>query len=201
MPSLMEDLIANLDAGTLEQMGKQAGIDSSNISGAVQAALPAILSGLNKNTAQSGGADALSRALQKDHDGSILDNLGGLLNNPELMGQGQKILGHIFGAKQDNLSRGLGQATSVPSDSMGQLMAMLAPMVMGMLGKQQRQGAVDSGSLSDMLGQEQQKMASAQPQTMNILNSMLDADGDGDVDVADLLSKAPDLLGGLFGRK
>lgn len=201
MSSLMEDLLGNLDAGTLDQLGKQAGINSSDISGAVQAALPAILGGLNKNTNQGGGAAALSKALEKDHDGSILDNLGGLMDNPELLGQGQKILGHIFGQKQNNVSRGLGQASNVSSGSMSQLLAMLAPVVMGMLGKQQRQGALDADSLSKTLDKERDQFASAQPQAMDFLGSLLDADGDGDVDASDLLSKAPDLLGSLFGKK
>ena len=65
MASLMEDLISNLDTNTLKKMGQQAGIDTSDVSNAVQAALPAILAGLSKNTNQTNGAAALSKALKK----------------------------------------------------------------------------------------------------------------------------------------
>jgi len=201
MSTLIEELLSNLDADTLAGLGQQAGIDSSNISGAVQAALPAILGGLTRNAGQQDGAAALAGALQKDHDGSILENLGGLLGNQDLLSQGQKILGHVFGQNQSNVSRGLGQVSNQSSDSMTQLMAMLAPVVMGMIGKKQRQQSLDSSSLAEMLGQEKQSYAAAQPQATDFLGSLLDADGDGDVDVSDLISKAPGLLGGLFGQK
>ena len=201
MATLMEQLASSLDAETLSKLGQQAGINQNDISGAVQAALPAILSGLTKNVGQTGGAEQLSKALQKNHDGSILDNLGALVGNQDLLSQGTKILGHVFGQNQSNVARGLGQASKTSGDSMGQLMAMLAPVVMGLLGKQQQQNSLSDSSLADMLGQEKEKLASAQPQSMDFLGSLLDADGDGDVDMSDLLSKGPGLLGSLFGNK
>jgi len=201
MPTLLEQLASSLDANTLARLGQQAGIDSNDISGAVQAALPALLGGLTKNVEQTGGAEQLSRALQKDHDGSILDNLGSLIGNEDLLGQGQKILGHVFGQNQSKVANGLGQVSKQSGDSMGQLMAMLAPVVMGVLGKQQQQKSLSGGSLADMLGQEAKEFASAQPQSMDFLSGLLDADGDGDVDASDLLNKVPGLLGGLFGKK
>jgi len=200
MSALLKDLLSGMDTGTLKQLGQQAGIDSNDISGAVQAALPAILGGLTRNTGQAGGADALSNALRKDHDGSALDNLGGLLQNQDLLNQGQKILGHVFGQKEATVARGLGQASNQSSDSMVKLMAMLAPVVMGMLGKKQQDENLDSSSLAEMLGQEKQQYAKAQPQATDFLGSLLDADGDGDVDASDLLSKAPGLLNSLFGK-
>jgi len=199
--SLLEELASSLDSNTLGQLGKQAGIGGNDISGAVQAALPAILGGLTRNAGRQDGAAALNRALEKDHDGSALDNLGGLLGNQDLLNQGQKILGHVFGQNQGTVARGLGQASNQSSDSMGQLLAMLAPVVMGMLGRKQRQESLDSGSLADMLNQEKDQYATAQPQATDFLGSLLDADGDGDVDMADLLKKGPGLLGGLFGGR
>ena len=200
MCSLLEELMSGLDAGTLNQLGQKAGIGSNDVSGAVQAALPAILGGLTRNAQGQDGAAALSRALQKDHDGGVLENLGGLLQNDDLMSQGQKILGHVFGQKEGNVARGLGQVSNQSSESMTQLMAMLAPVVMGMLAKKQQQQGLDSSSLSDMLGREKEQYASAQPQATDFLTGLLDADGDGDVDAGDLLSKAPGLLNRFFGK-
>ena len=80
-------------------------------------------------------------------------------------------------------------------------MVMLAPMVLGALGKQQREKKLDASGLAGMLGQERQKVESHAPSEMGILNNLLDADGDGDVDMADLASKGMGLLGGLFGGK
>ena len=48
-----------------------------------------------RNTSNQQGAESLHNALQKDHDGSILDNLGGFLNNAQ-SGPGAGILRHVL---------------------------------------------------------------------------------------------------------
>ena len=70
----------NLIQGAMGQQivgsaAKQLGINESQAQTAVAAAVPFLLSALNKN-AQGGGAEGISNALNQ-HDGSILDNLSG----------------------------------------------------------------------------------------------------------------------------
>ena len=153
-----------------------------------------LLSALGKNAASPQGAQALLGALSRDHDGSVLDNLGSLLGSGALGKEGTAILGHVLGNKQGAVAAGIGQASGLTADTSGQLLAMLAPLVMGSLGKTQRQGGLDAEGLASMLG-GQRKQANA---GLGGLAGLLDMDGDGDM-TNDVMKLGSKLLGGLFG--
>ncbi|MFT5144220.1 MAG: hypothetical protein ACI84D_002852 [Thalassolituus oleivorans] len=59
-------------------------------------------------------------------------------------------------------------------------MAMLAPMVMGALGKAKKDQGLDAGALAGLLGQEKESLVNKAPALGGIMG-MLDADGDGSV--------------------
>ena len=77
-----------------------------------------------------------------------------------------------------------------------QLLALLAPIVLGALGKAQRKESLDATGVASILTQNKQQAASATPG----LTQLLDFDGDGDVteEMVDLGTK---LLGGLLSGK
>ena len=62
----------------VDQISQNVGADSSLVNTAIQAALPALINGLANNTSTQEGAESLNTALDEDHDGSVLDNIGGL---------------------------------------------------------------------------------------------------------------------------
>ena len=81
----------------------------------------------------------------------------------------------------------LGQSTGLDAGSIGKLLTMLAPLVMGALGKKQRQSGLKPSDLGGLLQQERQTATQKAPD-LGMLGSLLDADGDGDIkdDVAKL---------------
>ena len=92
------------------------------------------------------------------------------------------ILGHIFGSQQAQAQNQIGQASGLSSGQAGQLLQMLAPIVMGFLAKQVGSAKLDAGGLGNLLG--------------GLLSSALDQNGDGKLDAGDLLKLGSRLLGG-----
>src|ERR1051325_743416 len=133
MTSIIDTLQQQLGPETIEQLSRSIGADPGTTSNAVSMALPALLGGLSHNASNEQGAAALDRALG-DHDGSILDNLGGLFGAGGGGGIGGAILGHIFGAKRSTVEEGVGRASGLNAQQVAQLLMMLAPIVMGFLG-------------------------------------------------------------------
>ena len=62
----------------VEQMSNQFGIqDREKAETAVEGGFTTLLNAISKNVATASGAEGLSGALDRDHDGSILDDITG----------------------------------------------------------------------------------------------------------------------------
>ena len=203
-PSLVDELLAQLQGAPVQQMAQQLGTDTAQTEQAVSTALPLLLGALGRNAAQPEGAASLWGALQRDHANA--PDLGGLLggllgggtsssNSASALPDGGAILGHIFGGQQQRMQAGLGQATGLGTNA-GQLLQMLAPIVMSFLAQRAQAGGLDAGNLGQVLGQEKVRAQQQGGIGGGLLGSLLDQDGDGQVGMGDLFKLGGSLLGG-----
>jgi len=197
--SLFDTITRQLGGNAAEQMASALGADKNSTGKAIGAALPLLLAALARNSQNAEGAQSLSNALDKDHDGSILTNVTGYLAGGDAS-PGQAILKHVFGGSQARVETGISKASGLSGESAAKILAMLAPLVMGALGKAKREQQIDAGGLAGMLNQERRGIEKTSPGAMGVLNALLDADGDGDVDMADITKRGSGLLGRLFKR-
>lgn len=176
-------------------------------------ALPVLMAAMKRNAATPQGAEGLMSALNSKHDGSILDNIGGLFNGSsgnDVMADGSKILGHVLGGKQHQVASTLGAKTGMDANSVAQILKVAAPILLGVLGSQaKKQQLNNAGGLESLLGG--MLGGSSNKNEQSFLESILDADGDGSVidDVAGMVLGSGSqkkgglggLLGGFFGKK
>ena len=192
------DLIKNsIGQREVEQVSREVGGNQDATQRAIDAAIPLLLSALQKNAKSRSGAESLANALERDHDGGILGNLGSILGQSNTQSMGEKILGHVLGSRQDNVSTQLGKATGLSSADVTKILANLAPVVMGAVGKAKQQNNLDASGLQDLLGLERKTIKKQQP-NLSFLEKALDGDGDGDVDLSDVLKQGSGLLKGFF---
>ena len=196
---LSELLSSPVGQSIVQSVAGQFGMNENEASGVVNMAVPALLAGMTRNVQSSDGAASLNRALESKHDGSLLDNLSGMLqgHTQELQQDGSGILNHVFGNNLAGVEQGISQKTGVSMNKIGPLLAILAPIVMAYLGKQKRQTNTGAGGLGDLLGGllggGQQTGRSSGGGIMDMLGSALDRDGDG--------NPLNDILGGFLGRR
>ncbi len=197
MDSIINLLISQLGSGATSQISDKLGMDDSKVQQVIGMALPMLIGALNRNASSSKtGAEALTNAVQRDHDGSILDNIAQAVTKRETVDDGNAILGHIFGDKSSGIMNSVSRATNVDSNQTGQIFAMLAPLVLGAVGKIQRNKNLDADGVSSLLQEERKTVENSS----SGLSQLLDMDGDGDVS-DEILSLGSNLLGGLFGGK
>lgn len=177
MNAISQMITQQLSGAASTQIAARLGVSESTANMAVGVAVPLILAALARNASQPQGAQDLHQAIRNDHDGGILNNLMGYLGNPE-QGNGAGILGHVLGDQRGAVENNLAQATGLDQSSAGNLMEMVAPLVMGAVGQTQQQNGFDSSGLANYLGQQQQEQAAA-PGMMGMLSSMLDSNKDG----------------------
>lgn len=198
MPGMIDVLMEQLSGQDLGGLLGAAGgqVDRAKADKALGSGLGAILGGLAKNASKADGADAIVGALQRDHDGSVLDHLGGLLGSSDHT-DGSKILGHVFGDKRGQVEQQIAKDSGLDAGAIAELLPMLAPVVMGFLGKKTREEGLTGSSLASLLSQETATAGRKLPD-LGGLTKLLDRDGDGDVmdDLGGLVEKAK----GLFGK-
>jgi len=197
MPGLMDILSSQLSGGKLTELSKALGADEKTTGNAADTAMTTLVGALARNTSDTGAAESLHGALARDHDGSILDNFSALIGGSEER-SGQGILRHVLGSKQPRVEHALGQTTGMDSGQVTKLLGMVAPMVMGALGKMQRQEKLDPASVAGLLGEQSRSIERDSPQAGSLVGKLLDTDGDGDVDVGDLAKHAKGLFGKFF---
>jgi hypothetical protein len=170
-------LMNTAGGGAAQHLAQRFGLSEQQTRSALSQLVPALMTGLQRNTSTEGGMDDLVHALGSG-------NHAGYLDNPESLGQtdtvqeGNSILGHIFGSK--DVSRAVAsraaENTGIGADILKQMLPLVATMVMGGLSKQ-TSSAAHAGASSAPSG--------------DLLSSLLDRNRDG--------SMADDVMG-ILGR-
>ncbi len=195
---LLKTLAAHFDQDSIQKLGQQIGVPQEQTHSAINAALPVLVGMLAKNNESEQGHQALARAVERDHDGSILSQLSGFMAEGNT-GMGEKILGHVFGSNKAPAEAGLAEQTGLQSDQISKMMAMLAPVVMGALGQQARASSGSTaGSIGDLLqGSMGELLKGSSGQAGgNVLGQLLG----GGKDLGGLAQAGSSLLGSLFKR-
>lgn len=149
--NLIELITGNAGNQVASQAENKFGISKNQIIALLAVAAPLVISYLRKKSQEDPNeAEALNNALDKDHDGSILDNPAQVENRVQ---EGGSILDHIFGGQKAQIENQLSQNTGISMDKIGPILAMLAPLIMGYIGKEKQSSGVNSGGgLGDLLG-------------------------------------------------
>lgn len=196
MDSILDLLSSQLEnPDRLNHLSRAIGADAQTTQRAVAGALPVLLGALAGNANRPGGAASLAQALEKDHDGSLLDDLSGFLGAGRTA-DGDGILRHALGSRQDVAQQQLGRMSGLDAGSAGRLLAMLAPVVMGALGRSMRQKQLDASALPGLLEKERQTAEKTMPGIGGMLTQLLDSDGDGQ-----FLDDAARMLGSFLNRR
>jgi hypothetical protein len=224
MAELLDILQNELDEESIRELGQRVGSDEATTQRAVSMLLPVLIAGLSHNVEQPGGSEALTEALRKDHDGSLLDQLGGLLRGEGSLGSvlggllggrpaqatasgggsvsarqvdGAGILQHLLGTQQGAVAESVSRASGMEANKVSQLMMLLAPIVMAALGRVRRDENLEAGGVADLIRRESRNIEQQAPETRAAggLAGWLDSNRDGKVNFSDNIAKVGMALG------
>jgi hypothetical protein len=176
----LTDALNELLGARTSQISRRIDADESRTSTAVQAAIPALLAALSGEMAR-GQQSGLRSAIEEDHDGSILDQLDDYLGgdasglSPRTT-NGAGILSHVLGDQQEDVARALSAKSGLDLGSIMQLLPLLAPILMGLLGKKTRApgggGGFSFDDLGSILGGETESAKRSNPDIGDILDRL-----------------------------
>ena len=177
MQSILRTL-AELDhPDAARALGQRIGTGERSTARALAAVLPTLLTALVRNAASEHGARALLAALERDHDGGILDDvLGAMRGTPCRFGDA--ILGHILGARRSRVEIQIGRQTGLDPAFVSRILAVLAPLVLGAVGRARLEHGWDALGLRRALGTECTLAEDVLPGSVGVFEELLEADAD-----------------------
>jgi hypothetical protein len=134
---MLEAILGAQNGGAAQQLGRQFGLNDSQVSSALSALVPALAAGFQKEMSSSSGLDGLLSALGGgQHQRYVEDS--GALNRPDTIADGNGILGHVFGSKDVSrqvATRAAAQ-TGIGEGVLKSMLPVVAAMMMGTMSRQ-----------------------------------------------------------------
>lgn len=176
----LDDILSQVP---IDDIAKKLGVSRDEAKVAVEQGGAVLLGGLAKNAKTPEGSEAIQKALKK-HAGST----GAAKVDDIDQADGGKIVAHILGSKEKEVTTQLTESKATPAIDFGKLLPILAPIVMGLIANATKDktaksepSAEGSGGIGDVIG--------------GILGGGGQSSGGG---LGDVLGG---VLGGLFGGK
>ena len=164
---MLKDQLGGQIAG---QLGGVLGEPEEKTKGAMDGMLGSILGGILGKSSTSEGAEELSKQLD-EHDGGLLDSIGDIFGgggkHEEVAQSGGGILGSLLGDKLGGIGDLLSGASGMKSGSVLKMLGMLAPLVMGFLGKMKKSQGLDAGGFASMLMSQKDNIGAVMPEGMS----------------------------------
>jgi len=174
-----------LTPDTVGRIATALGFDRNKVQSAISGAVPALLAAFNDVAAQPGGPQKLADAARQQ-TGS-LESLASVLaagGQSSLVDKGSQLLSSLVsGQNQNALIGAITKFTGLGQGASGSLLGMLAPIVMGTIGKHQSAaGALNANGIANLFASQKDNIAAALPSGFGnllsgtgLLNSLGDA--------------------------
>jgi hypothetical protein len=177
---LMDILLNSGNGDLVKQVSKNAGLDEQSANDLLKTLGSAMLGSVKGRVeSQKHDSSDLDELLRDSKYANMIDSPSKHYNDPNMVDYGNDLLRHITGNKENSreIANQVSQKTGVSASIIKSLLPMLAPLIIGALGK----GMMSGGS---QISQETSDSGS-------LLGSLLDFDHDGSVldDVAGMAMK------------
>ena len=164
--NLVSTITQVLTSNFVSRVASSLGLDGAQVEKALQAGGPALLAALTSLVAKPGGAAKLADTVAQQQPGVLtsLANMIGGSGQKALIDTGVSTLTSLLGGKTASvLTSAVGQYAGIGEGGSKSLMGVLGPIVMGVLGQQQRASGLDATGLANLLASQKDNIARALP--------------------------------------
>jgi hypothetical protein len=165
-PNLVSLALQYLTPELIAKIASALGVDRSLIGKAVTAALPALIRSLAGIASKPAGAKQLDDIVSRQSPGileSLVNSLGGARQR-DLINGGIETLSSLLGGKaMPALAGALGRFAGLNQESSKSLLGILAPAIIGLLGKQKASQGLDASGMAQLLAAQKDHVSAAMP--------------------------------------
>ena len=164
--NLVSEIVEVLSPTITSRIASALGLNQTSTEKAVVAAIPALLVSLISYVSKPQGATKLNEVVQKQEPG-MLSSLANVIGEPgqkALVDQGTSVLTSLLGGKTVSaLTDALGEYAGVTGSGSKSLLGLLGPVVLGVLGREQRDQGLDASGLANLLTSQNNNVSAALP--------------------------------------
>ncbi|MBQ3356099.1 MAG: DUF937 domain-containing protein [Oscillospiraceae bacterium] len=169
----LNSIMSLLSGGGTSAISKRTKVSQSDVTNVLSAGVPILLTGMQRNAGTESGEKSLRGALA-DHAAADVSDPAAFLKTADIK-DGKKILGHVLGSDQKSIVERVSEASGVTKGKTTSILAMIAPLLLSLLGGQQNQqgsGFNLLGMLGGLLGGGQQQENTQQSSGGGLLDSL-----------------------------
>lgn len=138
---------------------------------AIDGLIPTLIGGLMRRVSNEAGATTLMNVIQRGkHDGSINERLADYLRDKEsftlLFDQGSSLVSQILPDKKSSIATLISQFASIRNSSATSVMAVVAPVIVGKLGKLANSQGLDKLHLANYLLEQKVYLIDETPESL-----------------------------------
>jgi outer membrane protein OmpA-like peptidoglycan-associated protein len=163
----MEAVKGYLTPDAVRSASSLVGESESSTRQTLNGAVPTVLSGLANMVSTRDGATGLASLIRDGSFGSVVDNVGSLFSGgsatSSILSVGPHLLGKIFGGNSSQVTDLVARSGGVSNSSASSLMSLIAPLVLGVLGKRAAAQGLDASGMANSLLSEKADFAAAAP--------------------------------------
>ena len=178
---------SSLDGDAIAEIGNNLGEGLGKTHLAVITALPVLVTALSQRASKDNG-EALSDALERGHDGELLRDASTFFAAGEFT-DGDRILDHVLGEKRSSATRAIANSSGMAEGKTERLLEMLAPVMLGAVGKMKKARQFDASVLTEVLVDEGKEIDKQLPGVISVVGEFLDKDGDDESELTRLISQ------------
>lgn len=177
-----------LSPDTVANMSQATGASAADVQNVLSSALPQLLSGAQAQANDAATAEGFLGALAQ-HSQDDTSDVTAFLQNVDTK-DGEKIVSHLLGSQQTAATQAAAQRAGLSAGNTAQILAMVAPLLMSLLGQQTQATQQNTAGISSLMGS-----LLGNVNTASLITSLLG----GTASSAQPAAPAGNLLGSLLG--
>jgi OOP family OmpA-OmpF porin len=166
--NLIELVKGYLTPDIIQKAGSFVGESETATQKAMNGIVPTLIAAFANQASTTSGAEKLSQMLTAgNYDGSTLNNLGSVFSGSQTtqktITQGKDILSSLLGNKTEGLVDQIARFAGIKIGSASSLMALAAPLIMNLLGRQRSTIGQSPSALAALLGEQKSFLSGLLP--------------------------------------
>jgi OmpA-OmpF porin, OOP family len=153
----------------VSKVSSHLGENEGGISKAISAIFPSVIGTIaDKASSSPDAADAVAKMASAQNEGGILNSISGFLHpdsSHNMLGQSSTLIGSLFGngGSSNMLTNLVSSFAGVKSTSVGTILSMAVPTILGLIGRHTKENNLSSSAMSSMLGEQKKSAMSMLP--------------------------------------